>query len=115
MFSWISENWKLISSLLTFGSLCVAFYLKAKFATKEDVSILDKRVSNIENRVASNEEKIEQMPSRDDLHKQEIMIERMSGKIDSMAVKMQGIEEISKRQETVISRVEDYLLNKGNK
>ncbi|MGD9638371.1 MAG: DUF2730 family protein [Alphaproteobacteria bacterium] len=112
MFNWVSENWKLISSFLTFGSFCIAFYLKAKFATKEEVSNLDKRVSKIENRVAANEEKIEQMPSRDDLHKQEIMIERMSGKIDSMAVKMQGIEEISKRQEKVISRVEDYLLNK---
>jgi uncharacterized coiled-coil protein SlyX len=97
---------------LTCVCVGVAFWLRAKFATKEDVYSLDKRFTKIETRMSTCEDKIKQMPSKDDLHQQAIMMSKMAGKIDSVNTEVQGIRDFLKTQAKTINRVEDYLLNK---
>ena len=68
------------------------------------------RMDRHDARLASIEQTLRGMPQKDDLHALQLSIERLNGKIDTMAAVMDGNNNVLTRLEGVVARQEEHLL-----
>lgn len=80
-------------------------------------SALDKRVDDQATRIDSHgdrltgvEAALRQLPAREDLHRMEVSVTSMAGKMETVAAHLSGQRDIMTRLEAVVSRHEDHLL-----
>jgi len=71
------------------------------------------RMDRHELRIAGLEQSVKAMPSREDVHKIELSMERLNGTMGRMEAVLEGNQQIMTRLESIVSRHEDHLL-KGN-
>lgn len=71
------------------------------------------RMDRHELRLQSLEQSVQAMPTREDVHKIELSIERMNGTVGRMEAVLEGNNQIMARLEAIVSRHEDHLLQ-GN-
>jgi hypothetical protein len=69
------------------------------------------RMDAHERRLQSVEQTVTGMPSREDVHRIDLNIERMNGALDRMGAVMEGNGKIMERLEIIVTRHEDHLLN----
>lgn len=61
-------------------------------------------------RIAALEQTITVMPDKDDMHKLQLEMVKMTGSLGQMQAVMEGNAKIMERLETIVSRHEDHLL-----
>ncbi|TMV09836.1 DUF2730 family protein [Ruegeria sediminis] len=71
------------------------------------------RMDRHELRLNSLEQSVKAMPTREDVHKIELAMERMNGTMGRMEAVMEGSQMIMSRLESIVSRHEDHLLQGG--
>lgn len=67
-----------------------------------------------DNRITVLEQAITVMPDKDDMHRLQLEMVKMTGSLGQMQAVMEGNAKIMERLETIVSRHEDHLLE-GNK
>ena len=75
-------------------------------ASKDDVK-------ELENRVARAEARLEDTPTVRAIHELAIALERFGGDLKATTARLDGVGEVIERLDRVVSRQEDFLLNKG--
>lgn len=78
--------------------------VQAQFKTGSD------RMDRHERRIASLEQTVGGLPSKEDIHKLELHMEKVSGTMSRMEAVMEGNQKIMSRLETIVTRHEDHLL-----
>lgn len=68
------------------------------------------RMDRHEGRIASLEQTVRGLPSKEDIHKLELHMEKMSGTMSRMEAVMEGSQNVMSRLETIVTRHEDHLL-----
>lgn len=74
---------------------------------------LDDQASRLEShaeRLTGMEAALRQLPAREDLHRMEVSVTTMTGKLETVAAHLSGQRDIMTRLEAVVSRHEDHLL-----
>lgn len=71
-----------------------------------DHTALDRRVSTLEVQMQS-------VPSKEALHDLQVSVVRVEGKMDSFAERLEGLDRLFSRAEAVLSRQEQYLMERG--
>ena len=66
-------------------------------------------------RIASLEQTVGVMPSKDDMHALQLELARMVGKLGQIQATMDGNAKIMERLETIVSRHEDHLIDGARK
>ena len=67
-------------------------------------------MDDLTRRVDALETSVRQMPGKEDLHKMELQLERMTGHLGKMQAVMEGNQNIMERLEGIVGRHEDHLL-----
>ena len=87
----------------------------AKFASQREATEArfnqgTRRMDELTRRVDALETSVRQMPGKEDLHKMELQLERMTGHLGKMQAVMEGNQNIMERLEGIVGRHEDHLL-----
>ena len=77
---------------------------------RAEMAAVAKETAVANRRVETLEGKIENLPSRDELHDLNLSVQEMSGRINTVAERLDGSRESMSRVHRVLDRVEDYLL-----
>ena len=96
----IKDYWGVVVGIAGFFFGWGKFTAAKTYASKEDVSKLEHRVSAVEQSVKG-------LATQKDMHDLTLKLERLTGKIDK-------IEAISERMENTVRRQEDFLMNRGS-
>lgn len=78
---------------------------------KRQDSLAD-RVESHATRLASMEAALRTLPGREELHRMEVGIATMAGKMETVAAHMAGQRDLMSRMEAVVARHEDHLLKR---
>lgn len=105
LFNYLSQNatgFTLAFNFVLFGAM---LYLNTKFAPKSTEAAVQK----LEVRVTRLEDKLDAMPSKEELHKLALNITELRGQIFRLEEKLDGAEELVKRVELQSNRLDDYM------
>lgn len=97
----------------------IAVMLFAWFRTRnhnvdDQLKASSDRMDRHSGRIATLEQTITVMPDKDDMHRLQLEMVKMTGSLGQMQAVMEGNAKIMERLETIVSRHEDHLLE-GNK
>jgi hypothetical protein len=67
------------------------------------------RMDRHDTRLNSVEHTLRDLPTKDDMHKLHLSVERMSGKIDTMVATNEGTNKVIGRLEAAVDRQDSYL------
>jgi hypothetical protein len=101
------------AALSTLISLAVVIWTIFSGPARRNASRLDDhtgRLDQLHQRVASLEQTLRGMPSKDDIHSVQLALSEMRGDLRNMQTSMNGNMEIMRRLETIVIRHEDHLL-----
>lgn len=70
------------------------------------------RIDGHAERLTGVEAALRQLPAREDLHRMEVSVTTMAGKMETVAAHLAGQRDIMTRLESVVARHEDHLLTK---
>ena len=73
------------------------------------------RMRAMEAQLAALQQTVDAMPGKDDLHRIELHMERMTGEMKAMSASQRGTNDILRRLESIVSRHEDHLLENGKR
>lgn len=73
------------------------------------------RMDRIDGRLASVEQTLRNLPAKDDLHRVELALGDVRGEMREIRASIAASTEHGKRQDLVLSRLENYLLEHGGK
>lgn len=83
--------------------------------TDDAISAVTARVDRHENRLTSMEQTVTGLPGKDDMHDLRIALEGLRGDVKEVRVALSASNDASRRQEVVVQRVEQYLLERNGK
>ncbi|MEL7113996.1 MAG: hypothetical protein AAGP08_00145 [Pseudomonadota bacterium] len=114
---------KIATGLIAVGAFIMSVYSGRRKTIDDKIEPVSKRVGAIEKRlddgsrkIAAQEsalvairEKVDALPSKDDLHQHELMLERMIGEMKAMRAIMEGNQRIMERLERSVERHDDEI------
>ena len=103
-----------LSLLASLGTLVFAWFRTRRHAVDERFKAGSDRMDRHELRITSLEQSLKGMPSREDVHKIELSMERLNGTMGRMEAVLEGNQQIMSRLEAIVSRHEDHLLQGAN-
>jgi hypothetical protein len=102
-----------IPILVSLITIVVVFFKTRRKDFDDAIEKNSKRVDAQEIRILSLEQTVASMPEKDDMHRMELAMEKITGKLDVVATHMSGQKDVMKRLENVVTRHEDHLLSGG--
>ena len=93
-----------LSQLLTFGLTIWGLLASGSRANAKKLEEHGKRLDGHEGRLASVEQTARSLPDPEDLHKLDLSIEKLQGRIETMSA-------VLERVEAIVSRHENHLLD----
>ncbi|KXF92103.1 DUF2730 family protein [Phaeobacter inhibens] len=109
-------NWSIVLAAVTFlislGGALYSYIANRRANVEDRFQAGNERADRQENRIASLEQSVKSMPSREDVHKIELSMERMNGTMTRVEAVMEGNQKIMSRLENVVFRHEDHLLKR---
>lgn len=91
----IKEHWAIINPILTVGAPLIIILLATKFVQRKEFEILITDVSKLKKEMASAQRKIEELPTKSEIHKLNLEIAGLRGDIKSIEPKLRGVQHIS--------------------
>ncbi|WP_374293165.1 DUF2730 family protein [Paenirhodobacter enshiensis] len=101
-----------LSQLLTFGMTVWGLMSSGSRANSRRIDDHAVRLQGHAERIAQLEQAGLALPTREDLHKLTLAISDVRGEIREMRASQSGFAEHTRRQETVLNRVEQFLLER---
>lgn len=71
--------------------------------TRAEIKLVDDKVDTVGGRVSTLETVMKHMPDKGDLHRLELSLERMSGHIETLGAKLEGVEHLSRRVQAMLT------------
>lgn len=105
LINFINQNATALMLLLNFALFVAMLYFNTKFAPKS----LEAEVLKLQGRITRLEDRLDAMPSKEELHKLANSITELNGKIQSLEVKLGGAEDLIERVEAQSNRIDTYL------
>jgi len=103
-------DWTLsISFLFSLAAMVFAFFRTRHKNVDERFEKQSHRIDGLEIRLSRNEQILEDMPTKDDLHRLELALSAMAGELKAMAASQRSTNDFLRRIETTVSRHEDHL------
>lgn len=96
--------------IVSVATLIFAWFRTRRSAVDERFKSGADRMDRHESRLQTLEQTVKSMPGREDVHKIELALERVSGTMGRMEAVMEGNQQIMSRLEIIVSRHEDHLL-----
>lgn len=84
-------------------------------ATNDRIGSTNARLDRHEHRISAVEQTVMGLPGKDDLHDLRIALEGLRGDMKEVRAAQSAAVDASRRQEVVVQRVEQYLLEKSGK
>jgi hypothetical protein len=120
----LQKYYPYILSVLNGVVILVVIAFKGKFMTRKDCvkcrstcSEDDKKrstlVSSLKERVTRNEDKLDDLPKSDEVTDLTLALERLSGKVDVLAERIEGVKEVQASTKELAIRLDNYLRKKG--
>lgn len=103
------QNGVIISVIGQFLTALFVLYLSTKFAPKS----LEEDVTNLQGRIQRIEIKLENIPTKDDLHRLEKKIMELNGELKRVDENLDASEAINKRVEYKINNIDQFLRGKS--
>lgn len=88
----------------------VGWVQSGRKAINDSIAVLTGRLDRHEARIAAVEQTLTNLPARSDLHQLQLSLSEMHGELREMRAGMVAAAERAARQELVVQRVEQYLL-----
>lgn len=79
------------------------------------IDVAGERLDRHEGRILLAEQTLQMLPAKSDLHRVEIALERIGGDMREIRASMTGNQQIMSRLEAVVTRQDDYLMNRAGK
>lgn len=102
---------QILPILISLAAMVVAVIRTRRSAVDDRFKAGADRMDRHELRLQTVEQTVTGMPSREDVHRIDLNIERMNGALDRMGAVMEGNGKIMERLELIVTRHEDHLLN----
>ncbi|WP_027237258.1 DUF2730 family protein [Leisingera caerulea] len=112
-FTW-SNIVAFVTLAVSLGTAVYAWISSRRTNVEERFKQGSDRMDRHENRLLALEHTVKEMPSREDVHKIELAMERVNGTMGRMEAVLEGNQQIMGRLESIVSRHEDHLL-KGSR
>ena len=110
----IEIDWTLSLPFLFSLALGVFTYFRTR---RQDVDELfkdgSKQMAELDQRLATVEQRIRDMPERDDMHRMELTLTEMAGSLNTMSERMRSQYQLMQRLEGIVTRHEDHLREKS--
>lgn len=81
----------------------------------EELEELEKRLDDFNRRMERAEGRLDVMPSQTEIHELSLAIEKLNGELGRVVERVDASNTNQNRFESVLGRVEEYLLNGGKK
>lgn len=78
----------------------------------QDIDTLKSTTTDNTNRITNLETNFENLPSKEDISSLRLLMEKMNGKVDTLAEREKGNKESMNRIEHIVQRQQDYLMEK---
>jgi hypothetical protein len=104
---------KVIPIIISLVTIVVVFFKTQRKDFDDAITEQAKRTDAQDIRIQTLEHTIASMPEKDDMHRMELAMEKMAGKLDVVATHMSGQKDVMKRVEIAVSRHEEHLLSGG--
>ncbi len=85
LLEFIATHWIKIYALVSIGFYLLVWAIKKTYASKENVEGLNRRLTQLEG-------EIKQLPDKDDMHKLELTITTVNGKMDGLSQQMEKLQ-----------------------
>jgi len=101
----VSQYGLLILTMCQIVLAIMVLYLRGKFASKET----EAAVSKVETRVTAIENRLEQIPTKEDLHNLNIKICELMGDLKRVDENLEGVEKMAEILQKQYNRMDDFL------
>lgn len=110
------EFWiKIATFAISICAMIVAVFKTRRHDIDDAFKAGSKRMDAIELRIQSSEQAIKNLPTKDHLHRQEILLTAIGGDMKAMRATMKGMSESMSRTERSVAIHEDHLMGGGKK
>lgn len=106
----IADYTALIIAILAF---LYSWWSRRTTATQTELKELRTESSGLDKRVGVLEREISFLPTNQAIHELAVSLEQNTGSIKEMGARLEGLDGIVKRLETMTDRQEDWLLRQG--
>ena len=105
---------QIATGLISVLAVVVAFFATRRKEINERLSAGSKRMDGFDLTIQAMQTQIQNMPGKDDQHRVELAISRMSGDLKEVRAQLGANGELMTRVMTVLERQESYLLENGS-
>ena len=86
--TWLGKNWAMVWAMLTTVGLVIMALLSKTYAKRDDVKALESRMTR-------SEERLDDMPTKTDIHNLSLEISDLRGEIKELAPRLDGVQRLS--------------------
>lgn len=104
-----------LSTLINFGTVVWNIFSGPSKKNGARLDAMASTLLSLEQRVSAGEQLQRTLPSKDDIHKLELSMERLKGEMKTLSQILAGQAQITERMEAILNRHEDHLLQSGRK
>ncbi len=101
--------WPLITTLGGGGMAYLLWRFRGEFATKADLAALASDSAQTGRRIEKIERDLQHLPSKEDIHRLQLAITEMNGKLNEIRAESRGDRDLLTRVEAALTRHEDIL------
>ncbi len=101
-----------LSTVINLGTVVWNIFSGPSKKNGARLDALAAQIGLVDQRVAKVEQAQQALPSKDDMHELELVMEGLKGELKAMSAVMKGNTDIMARLEAIVARHEEHLLKK---
>jgi len=86
--TWLGKNWAMVWAMLTTVGLVIMALLSKTYAKRDDMQRIEQRVIHIES-------KVDDLPTKTDLHNLALEMSSLRGEMSQLAPRLDGVQRLS--------------------
>ena len=95
-FDWIPKWWGVITTGVAILATIVMLWLSKTFARREDLSKVENKMADVSSRVSILEDKVESMPTQDEVNALRLDMAEMRGDIKALREALQPVNHLAR-------------------
>ena len=95
-FDWIAKWWGVITTVVALLATGVMLWLSKTFARREDLSKVENKMADVSSRVSILEDKVESMPTQDEVNALRLDMAEMRGDIKALHEALQPVNHLAR-------------------
>lgn len=95
-FDWIPKWWGVITTVVAILATLATLWLSKTFARREDLSKVENKMADVSSRVSILEDKVESMPTQDEVNALRLDMAEMRGDIKALREALQPVNHLAR-------------------